>query len=109
MDDISTAIPRGKIPRSMYLKKKARKGSWAPMKKLRFLISLTTGDNDYQIEQAQSAEQAARNLGVEAQILYANNDAITQSTQILPADRPANFCAQRPLPRGRLVGPLNPT
>src|SRR5467141_688787 len=55
------------------------------MKKLRFLISLTTGDNDYQIEQAQSAEQAARNLGVEAQILYANNDAITQSTQILKA------------------------
>jgi len=53
------------------------------MKKLRFLISLTTDDNDYQIEQAQSAEQAARNLGVEAQILYANNDAITQSTQIL--------------------------
>src|SRR6266851_5130416 len=55
------------------------------MKKLRFLISLTTGDNDYQTEQAQSAEQAARNLGVEAQILYANNDAITQSTQILKA------------------------
>src|SRR5258707_2464244 len=55
------------------------------MKKLRFLISLTTDDNDYQIEQAQSAEQAARNLGVEAQILYANNDAITQSTQILKA------------------------
>ena len=55
------------------------------MKKLRFLISLTTDDNDYQIEQAQSAEQAARNLGVEAQILYADNDAITQSTQILKA------------------------
>src|SRR6266850_1567191 len=55
------------------------------MKKPRFLISLTTDDNDYQIEQAQSAEQAARNLGVEAQILYANNDAITQSTQILKA------------------------
>ncbi len=55
------------------------------MKKLRFLISLTTDDNDYQIEQAQSAEQTARNLGVELQILYANNDAITQSTQILKA------------------------
>jgi hypothetical protein len=39
------------------------------MKKLRFLISLTTDDNDYQIEQAQSAEQAARNFGVEVQIL----------------------------------------
>src|SRR5262249_28488308 len=55
------------------------------MNKLRFLISLTTDDNDYQIEQAQSAEQMARTLGVEAQILYASNDAITQSTQILKA------------------------
>jgi ribose transport system substrate-binding protein len=55
------------------------------MKQLRFLISLTTADNDYQIEQAQSAEQTARNLGVDVQILYANNDAITQSTQILKA------------------------
>jgi len=49
------------------------------MKKLRFLISLTTGDNDYQIEQAQCAEQAARNFSVELHILYANNDAITRA------------------------------
>jgi ribose transport system substrate-binding protein len=55
------------------------------MKKLRFLVSLTTDDNDYQMEQAQSAEQAARRLGVDAQIIYADNDAITQSTQILKA------------------------
>ena len=55
------------------------------MRKLRFLVSLTTNDNDYQIEQAQSAEQAAKRLGVEAQIIYADNDAITQSTQILKA------------------------
>ena len=55
------------------------------MKKLRILVSLTTTDNDYQIEQAQSAEQAARKLGVELQIVYADNDAITQSTQILKA------------------------
>jgi ABC-type sugar transport system substrate-binding protein len=55
------------------------------MKKLRILVSLTTNDNDYQIEQAQSAEQAARKLGVELQIVYADNDAITQSTQILKA------------------------
>ena len=53
------------------------------MEKLRFLVSLTTDDNDYQIEQAQSAEQAARKLGVEVHIIYADNDAITQSTQIL--------------------------
>ena len=53
------------------------------MAKLRILISLTTSDNDYQIEQAHSAEDAARKLGVEAQIIYADNDAITQSTQLL--------------------------
>src|SRR5467141_89878 len=55
------------------------------MDKLRILVSLTTDDNDYQIEQAQSAEQMAPKLGVEIQIVYADNDAITQSTQILKA------------------------
>jgi ABC-type sugar transport system substrate-binding protein len=55
------------------------------MKKLRFLVSLTTNDNDYQIEQALSAEAAARRLGVELQVIYADNDAITQSTQLLKA------------------------
>jgi ribose transport system substrate-binding protein len=55
------------------------------MKKLHFLVSLTTNDNDYQIEQAICAEQAARKLGVDVQIIYADNDAINQSTQILKA------------------------
>src|SRR5579871_6161955 len=54
-------------------------------KKLRIVVSLTTNDNDYQIEQASSAEQAARRLGVELQVIYADNDAINQSTQILKA------------------------
>jgi ABC-type sugar transport system substrate-binding protein len=54
-------------------------------KKLRILVSLTTNDNDYQIEQAQSAEQAAKRLGVDIAISHADNDAITQSTQILKA------------------------
>jgi ABC-type sugar transport system substrate-binding protein len=54
-------------------------------KKLRILVSLTTNDNDYQIEQAQSAEQAAKRLGVDHEIIYADNDAINQSTQILKA------------------------
>lgn len=64
------------------------------MRKLRFLVSLTTNDNDYQIEQARAAEQAARKFNVDAQIVYADNDAINQSTQILkmvqaaPEDRP---------------------
>lgn len=53
------------------------------MKKLRFLISLTTNDNDYQIEQAAAAEEAARQLGVYLEIIYADNDSINQSTQLL--------------------------
>ena len=55
------------------------------MDNLRILVSLTTRENDYQVEQARAAQDAARRLGVEAQILYADNDAITQSTQILHA------------------------
>lgn len=55
------------------------------MPKLKLLVSLTNDDNDYQIEQWESAEQAARKTGVEAQIVHAQNDAISQSTQILKA------------------------
>lgn len=53
------------------------------MKKLKFLVSLTNDDNDYQVEQASAAEEAARKLGVTVQLIYAGNDAITQSTQLL--------------------------
>jgi ribose transport system substrate-binding protein len=53
------------------------------MKKLKFLVSLTTNDNDYQVEQAASAEEAGRRLGADIQIIYAENDSITQSQQIL--------------------------
>src|SRR5438093_963820 len=55
------------------------------MTKIRILVSLTTNDNDYQVEQAQSAEQMAAKLGVTAEIVYADNDAINQSTQLLKA------------------------
>ncbi len=53
------------------------------MRKLKFLVSLMTNENDYQLEQAHSAELAATKLGVEIEIIYAENDAITQSTQLL--------------------------
>ena len=53
------------------------------MKKLKFLLSLTTDDNDYQIEQAASAQEAARRLNFDLEIIYAENDAITQSQQLL--------------------------
>jgi ribose transport system substrate-binding protein len=58
-------------------------GTVTSTKKLKFLVSLTTNDNDYQIEQAADAEAAARRLGVQIQIVYADNDSITQSQQIL--------------------------
>src|SRR6202165_2932461 len=53
------------------------------MKKLKFLVALTANDTTYQIEQAAAAEDAARRLGADVQIIYAENDSITQSQQIL--------------------------
>jgi hypothetical protein len=41
------------------------------MKALRVLVSLPTRDNDFQIEQALSAEEAARKLGIVLEIFYA--------------------------------------
>ena len=64
------------------------------MKKLRFLLSLTNDDNDYQIEQTSAAHQAARKLGVELQIVYAGNDGIVQSQQLLASIHSTN--APRP-------------
>jgi len=55
------------------------------MPKLKILVSLTTNDNDYQIEQARAAEAASKKCNTDLQILYADNDAINQSTQILKA------------------------
>ena len=53
------------------------------MKRLRVVVSLITQDNDYQVEQAAAAEDAARRLGVDVEILYADADSIQQSQQIL--------------------------
>ena len=53
------------------------------MKKLRFLLSLTNDDNDYQIEQMAAARQAARKLDVELEITHAGNDGVRQSQQLL--------------------------
>src|ERR1700682_3348961 len=75
------------------------------MTKLRFLVSLITQDNDYQMEQAAAAKAAAAEVGVEAQILYADNDPITQSTQVL------RFIQTEPSlrPSGILIEPLGAT
>jgi ribose transport system substrate-binding protein len=63
------------------------------MDKPTFLVSLMTQENDYQVEQAASAQAAAAKLGVNLQIVYANNDAVLQTQQILkfvqePSERP---------------------
>jgi ribose transport system substrate-binding protein len=53
--------------------------------KLKILLSLPTSDNDFQVEQASAAEHAARKLGIDLAITYAENDTVNQSTQILKA------------------------
>lgn len=53
------------------------------MKKLSFVVSLTTNDNDYQEGQAAAAEEAGRRLGVSVRITHAENDSIIQSQQLL--------------------------
>jgi ribose transport system substrate-binding protein len=53
------------------------------VKRLRFFVSLITKDNDFQAEQAASAQIAAHEHGVDLNIVYAEGDTITQSTQIL--------------------------
>ena len=67
------------------------------MKKLKFVVSLTTDDNDYQQEQASSAVETAARLGVDIELVYAENDAVLQSQQLLkfiqsnPESRPAGI------------------
>lgn len=63
------------------------------MEKLNVVVSLITEQNDYQREQAASAQAAATKLGASVQIIYANNDAVNQTQQILqfiqePSKRP---------------------
>jgi len=49
----------------------------------KILVSLITQENDFQLEQAVSAQSAAEKLGFEAEIIYANNDAVLQTQQLL--------------------------
>lgn len=75
------------------------------MSKLRFLFSLITKENDYQVEQAAGALAAARDIGVDADIIYADNDPITQSTQVLKAIQ--SQPSERP--NGIIIEPLGAT
>lgn len=75
------------------------------MRNRRFLVSLITNDNDFQVEQANAAQETARKLGVEAQIQFADNDAITQSTQILKAVQ----TSENERPHGIILEPVGAT
>jgi ABC-type sugar transport system substrate-binding protein len=55
------------------------------MKTLRFLISLHSGENDFQLAQAKCAEDVSRQLGVHTEIVFAEDDAVNQSTQVVKA------------------------
>jgi ABC-type sugar transport system substrate-binding protein len=59
----------------------------------KFLISLISDDNDYQKEQAAAAIDAARRLDLTVEIVFAGNDAVTQTQQILNVMQDAS---QRP-------------
>lgn len=69
------------------------------MTKLNVLVSLITDDNEYQLEQAASAQAAAIKLGASVQIIYSGNDAVQQTQQILgfiqdPSKRPDAILAE---------------
>jgi ABC-type sugar transport system substrate-binding protein len=55
------------------------------MKKLTFLVSLTNRETDYPQQQALAAQQAAQRFGAELKIVYADNDSVNQSQQLLEA------------------------
>ena len=75
------------------------------MKKLKFILSLTNSDNDYQIEQSAAAERAAKLLDVEVQIIHAENDSVTQSQQLLKIIQSRNTA----LPDGIIFEPVGGT
>ncbi len=75
------------------------------MKNLNFVLSLTTRDNDYQMEQAACATAAALRSGIKLQVLFAENDSILQSQQLL------NIIQSRPeaQPDGIIFEPVGGT
>jgi ribose transport system substrate-binding protein len=53
------------------------------MNNLNVVVALTTRDNDYQAEQSASAGEVASRLGIKISIVYAENDAVNQSQQLV--------------------------
>jgi len=64
------------------------------MDKLNVIVALTTRENDYQAEQAVAVAEMAARLGVQIQVIYADNDAVNQTQQLIriiqdPTQRPS--------------------
>jgi ribose transport system substrate-binding protein len=64
------------------------------MDKLKVVVALITRDNDYQAEQAVAVTNVAARFGVKIQIIYADNDAVNQTQQLIkiiqdPIQRPS--------------------
>ena len=53
------------------------------MDNLNVIVALTTRENDYQAEQAVAVTEMAARLGVKIQIIYADNDAVNQTQQLI--------------------------
>lgn len=53
------------------------------MNNLNVVVALTTRENDYQAEQASAVADAAARLGVKIEIIYADNDAVNQTQQLI--------------------------
>ena len=66
-----------------------------------FVLSLVTGENDYQREQASAAEAVAAKNGTSVEILYADNDAVAQTQQLLKVIQDRS-----PRPQAILVEPV---
>src|SRR5579859_332205 len=76
------------------------------MRKPRILVSFRTEQNCYQKLNATVAEELGLRLGVAVHVLYANNDAITQSEQLLHAIQSSSADAR---PDGILCHPVGTT
>ncbi len=53
------------------------------MNNLTVVVALITRDNDYQAEQSAAATEVASRLGIKISIIYADNDAVNQSQQLV--------------------------
>ena len=53
------------------------------MNTMKVVVALITRDNDYQAEQAAAAIDTATRLGIKVEVIYADNDAVNQTQQII--------------------------